>query len=485
MSTSEFLGPPVAPGQLTPETVRVAAPGGRLGEMIVASELGHVGLEEIPSFAPDAVDEVLKNLRGLIRKVRGNAVSEPDRRNKTYSHMLGQKFITPVIPEGNRQLYTWDDESALEMAVDNPALHATDFMRAAPDRPFLIVLGTLVLSPDYYSYPRLVPVEYTPLYTGIRQRFGKSIGGVYVSPWAYDRQTAERVSADRIRVSPGPSERMFTLADVVASSGAAPQLALIVADSFPARVRDAVIQAGEAFPAFTPITVRGGVPAIGRAELPHGDGGFTDNLAIMPLLARQVHNILVFVNSSSAFDRNDQLESYFRALDKRAGSGDKSMNPVFTEERYAELLAGLRALEQRGAAPVFCGRNWSVKANELYNIRAYDGLNICWVYNDDAHGWHEALPAAVRAWFEEKPANSDEAKQLQHFPHYGTFGENKPHLIQLSALQVNLLANLAYWSITNGDTARTISQAFGGVLPVPASTAEDRSLTPQPRPRRD
>jgi hypothetical protein len=42
----------------------------------------------------------------------------------------------------------------------------------------------------------------------------------------------------------------------------------------------------------------------------------------------------------------------------RAGSGDKSMNPVFAEERYIELLAGLRALEQRGAAPVFCGRNW-------------------------------------------------------------------------------------------------------------------------------
>ncbi len=242
-------------------------------------------------------------------------------------------------------------------------------------------------------------------------------------------------------------------------------------------MRDAVIQAGEAFPAFTPITVRGGVPAIGAAELPHGDGGFTDNLAIMPLLARQVHNILVFVNSSSAFDRNDQLESYFRALDKRAGSGDKSMNPVFTEERYAELLAGLRALEQRGAAPVFCGRNWSVKANELYNIRAYDGLNICWVYNDDARAWHDALPPAIQAWFGEKPAKTDEAKQLQHFPHYGTFGENKPHLIQLSALQVNLLANLAYWSLTNGDTARAISEAFGGVLPVPASTAGTSSTT--------
>lgn len=35
---------------------------------------------------------------------------------------------------------------------------------------------------------------------------------------------------------------------------------------------------------------------IGRAASAHGDGGFSDNLGIMPLLARGVQNLLVFVN---------------------------------------------------------------------------------------------------------------------------------------------------------------------------------------------
>ena len=164
------------------------------------------------------------------------------------------------------------------------------------------------------------------------------------SPWAYDRLQVAPGAEGRIRVAPEPGERMFTLADVIASSGAAPQLSLLLGDSVLTRLRAPLRTAAEAFPAFTNLAIRNNTPLPPSAELPHGDGGFTDNLGVMPLLARQ----------------------------------------------------------------------------------------------------------------------------LENFPYYATFGQNRPRTIQLNALQVNLLADLAAWSITNSDTVNAVIGAFGeDVLPRP------------------
>ena len=131
----------------------------------------------------------------------------------------------------------------------------------AADRPFLIVGGTLV-KPNGIDYPRLIPVEYTPLYTGVRQQFGQ-IGGTYLSPWAYDRLVVAPSSSTHMLVGPKPTERPFTLADVIASSGAAPQLTLMLGDKVPERFRPALRQASLAFPAFNNL-VRAGRHAQSR-----------------------------------------------------------------------------------------------------------------------------------------------------------------------------------------------------------------------------
>ncbi len=122
---------------------------------------------------------------------------------------------------------------------------------------------------------------------------------------------------------------MFTLADVIASSGAAPQLQLMLGASLPERVRGAAMQAAGAFPSFRPVAIRDGQVVAPSGEMAHGDGGFTDNLGLMPLLARQVRHVIVFVNSNKVYTQNDQLQSYFFPLSTQSGSGDKSMNAVF------------------------------------------------------------------------------------------------------------------------------------------------------------
>jgi hypothetical protein len=241
----------------------------------------------------------------------------------------------------------------------------------------------------------------------------------------------------------------------------------------PERFRPALRQASLAFPAFNNLAVRAGVPNPVSAELAHGDGGFTDNLGIMPLLVRQVTNVIVFVNSSSEYRENEQLQSYFMPLALRDGNGDKSMNPVFEKEKYLQVLAGFDASTKARGGAIFCERNWTVKSNELYNIRGYSGLNICFVYNYLGEQWRDSLPAEIKAWLQ--PPNpkklSKQAKDLQHFPYYKTFGENRTNVIKLKPLQVNMLADLAAWSISNKQAVDMIVKTFGtGVVPMPKTT---------------
>jgi hypothetical protein len=474
ISMTDLLGAPLAPDLKTIETV----PSGLIASRIVSSGLGHVGVVEAPSFLPETIGgrdlvqtrRYLQMARAGIRKIRKRDIPEPNRQNKTYAHMLGQIFLSGVVEDWNRKQYAWDDRSAVDMSSSGKALG--DFITIDPvARPFLIVGGTLV-KPNGLDYPRLIPVEYTPLYTGVRQQFGQ-IGGTYLSPWAYDRLVVAPHSSTHVLVGPKPTERPFSLADVIASSGAAPQLTLMLGDKVPERFRPALRQASLAFPAFNNLAVRAGAPNPVSAELAHGDGGFTDNFGIMPLLARQVRNVIVFVNSMSEYRNNEQLQSYFMPLEIRDGNGDKTMNPVFDREKYLQVLAGFDAATKARGGAIFCEKNWTVKSNELYNIRGYTGLNICWVYNYLGEEWRDSLPAEIKAWL--KPADpkklSDQAKDLQHFPYYKTFGENRTKVIKLNALQVNLLADLAAWSISNKQAVDAIVQTFGdAVVPRPKTT---------------
>jgi hypothetical protein len=454
------------------------APAGLLAARVVNSGLAHVGLQEVPSLLPDSVAgldlvqarKVLVLARSGIRKIRKQDVTEPDRQNKTYAHMLGQIFLDQLVPDGNRRLYAWDRETAIEMSAAS-GRPLGDFIVMPRDRPFLIVSGTLVKMAGT-DYPRLIPVEYTPLYTGIRQQFGL-IGGTYLWPWAYDRLYVEKGTDTHLLVGPGPELRPFTLADVIASSGAAPQLELLLGDKVPERIRSVLRRASDAFPAFSNLAVRDSTPNPATAELAHGDGGFTDNLGVMPLLARQVHNIIVFVNSSSEYGKSDQLQSYFMPLRLRDGNGDKTMNPVFEKEKYQQVLDGFDASTAAGGGAIFCEKNWTVKSNEIYNIRGYSGLNICWVYNYLGESWRNTLPDDIKGWL--KPPDpkhlSKQAKDLAHFPYYSTFGENRTGVIKLKPLQVNLLADLASWSITSTAAVDAILASFDkDVLPRPAST---------------
>ena len=99
-------------------------------------------------------------------------------------------------------------------------------------------------------------------------------------------------------------------------------------------------------------------------ELAHGDGGFGDNLGVLPLLARQVHNILVFVNTSTHdFEANDDVKALFFPVGPPDGSGDKTHNEAFepgglrpADEGPAEAEAWRASLSSSATRIATCGR---------------------------------------------------------------------------------------------------------------------------------
>jgi hypothetical protein len=358
----------------------------------------------------------------------------------------------------------------------------------------LIASGTLVQSNTLAeddpngSFPRLAPIEYTPIYVGVRQTFdikledadGRQVadeegqartvhlGGGYVEPWAYDSEevgpaqpadpaTVRWSGTQKVKIDP---KRRFSLGDVAASSGAAPQLLTITGGPVPDDYKGRVQQAAQVFPAFRHLSVAGN--SLTDHEVPHADGGTQDNLGVMPLLARQVKNVLVFINTNTRDWRyNDDLRSLFVAIGPPDGSGDKRDNALLqagdpNRNAYDDVLAAFDTSLTDRAPIVYCGSNWTVRPSQHYNIRGYTGLNICFFYNAPPARWAASLPDRVRA----------DLPTQKNFPWFATFGQHLPHVIQLKAAEVNLLANMWAWIVTNDQVVTQIRGALApGLLP--------------------
>ncbi len=253
------------------------------------------------------------------------------------------------------------------------------------------------------------------------------------------------------------------------STGAAPQLALVLGTFVPVSFRERVQRFSEVFPAFHHLTLNSGPGRnVVTEEIGHGDGGFGDNLGILPLLARGVKNILVFSNTVTKLaENNDDIKSLFFPIGPPDSSGNKTLNRVFwcsdrkedgctpggSDTYYKTLIDGLVARRDAGKAQVFCAGPWKIRANDHYGVAAIEsGVNVCWFYTSSSSAWESTLPPQ----FLNMVRGLDKTKEGQHFenfPWLATFGQNKTHVIQLTTPQVNLLSNLTAWIVSDEEHA--------------------------------
>ncbi len=487
MGLDDFLGrfeilDPALPPEKQAEFL--SQPRGELGRAIVNSSLTAGSIQEVAgglasSFSNKTGDQLWLSLTS---SVNGALRREPDRINKTYSRLIGRLFVDPLVDAGSKasgRLFSWNALTVEDTSLVSQGRLGEDFVVAGPDRPFLIATGTVIVARPDYQYPMLMPVEYTPMYVGIRHRFSPRYGGIYVSPWMYDTTDIGEIGGtgdSHLLQARADKDRLFTLGDVVGSTGAAPQLALVLGTFVPQSFRERVQRFSEVFPALRHVTLNTGSGRnIVTEEIGHGDGGFGDNLGLMGLLARGVKNILVFNNSvTKEVENNDDFKTLFFPVGPPGSGGDKTVNRVFwcndqkedgctpadTDTYYRTLVRELVARRTAHKAQVYCSPPWKVKANEHFGTPAIpSGVKICWFYTSSSDAWERTLPDRFRQMVHGAD-KTDAGKHFDDFPWLATFGQNKTHVIKLTTPQVNLLSNLTAWIVSDEAPAiREMAQA--------------------------
>lgn len=462
-----LLGPILAPGEITRENLA------QLDPQCLASP--------IPDINDVRIGEITVEL------VAQAALSGPLELNRVYSRLINEILVKPFKLDSTETFFTLDAETIKQITKLNPDLTASHFYTMRPNRPYLIACATQI-------YPigedqKMRHFEYTPLYVGTPELFkgagadGLDIGGGYVQSFAFGSQPlGNRLGCLKTFVPdfvlqmlgrnnqllfeqgyvtvPTPNPQ-FLLSDVMGSSGAAPG---IVLDHL-----------GEPdwLPEFNywPVVNDGHQKSTSYSFV---DGGSLENTGIVSLLRRQYPVILAFVNSSLPLDSDSKSE--FKGIDVQISrlfgfNPKKSLNEqdtqIFASEKFDALANGLKSAKAKGKATYFVD-SYQIQQPNRFDIPSYPDngeVTVVWFYNDVNQEWKNQLTPSVLELL--NSGDSDPTNNMKNFPNYDTISQNKgphgvPQLLQLTAEQINLLAHMSCYTVTNnaGETIQSLKRQF-------------------------
>jgi hypothetical protein len=342
------------------------------------------------------------------------------------------------------------------ITANNPELGPSDFYVLNRNRPFLIVNWSMFQQPGDKSSP-LLPVESTAVGAGVRQAIpgatpqDSDIGGGVIQPFGFS-STNQQATPDPTTAKATVAQR-FSLADISGLSSAA------FAETIEAKHPefDGLIPKYNYWPVLNFSEAK-------NQSKPYtfADGGNLENTGIMPLLARNLPTIICCVNCETEIEQRGsnnvivvdaQLPPLFgyapigngdQYIKYKDGGCDPSaapyqQNQVFTYDAFQTLLNGLWTAKQN-QGPVMFLQPLEVQPNSKFNIAGNYSAQVLWVYNDRCQVWWNSLSSLLRDGLEL------DFLQFGNFPHYGTITQ-----LQLSAVQVNLLAHMTTWNFTQDE----------------------------------
>ncbi len=253
--------------------------------------------------------------------------------DELYSRAIGDIFLNGFGLDSLKRFFAFNPGTLQATLARNPQARSDDFYLVRTGRPYLLVGGTLLRVSNAFPLPQQLHFEMTPFYTGVRPVYegagsaGQHIGGGYIESFGFDSDAPNNRrpnAAGEVRVRLGARRHRFTLPDVMGTTGAAP------AEIF---LQFGIDWAG--FPEFKywPMQVAPRRPRH-AVEYEFGDGGILENLGLMPLLARKVEHIVIFVNTN-------------HALKSPTGIAD-SLPPVFGQ---TEALCSTMSFPKRDTSP--------------------------------------------------------------------------------------------------------------------------------------
>lgn len=423
ISDDDFLGPVVQPQDITTDSLGTLPPN-NLGQVPTQLSYWHIGetifeLKEKYKY-PDSL---------LWQGIIGKYVLEP--------FGLWNQNLNG-FPD---RLYTLDQASAQSIIANNPGLTEEQFYLVQRPRPILIMNGSLVSNPGVKG-SQLLPFESTQLDIGVRATFqgigpnGRTLGGGVMQAFGMGSAWQKDLSNDRAQVSL-PS-RLFSLGDIVGISSSA--FAEIVQAKFPFLDKiDPVYQ-------YWPVAAREQTQPFNYL---FADGGSLENTGLAAMLSRGVPNVIVFVNSNTPLTQEDgeivldpQIPLLFglapsprklrfnESHREEVPNQDAKFTQVFPEDSYGEVAHGLWNANSAGGPAMYL-QNVKTVENANFGVASYD-VNVLWVYNTAVKDWYNLLTPDVQ-----KVVN-----KTRNFPNYDTVLQ-----LDLSASEVNLLADLCCWSL--------------------------------------
>lgn len=483
--------------------------------------------------------------------------------DETFGKLLGQDLLKPLglYDEKNQKYATYTRAYRDTILERNDDLKASDFNCIEQSRPFFIAnaagidwntvtqLETFLkkhsnkeLTPK--DYP-LYPFEFTPIYSGINVRFEDRqgpqtfrFGGGYVENFGFDtKDPAGKLDNNFVEVKNKKNHNRLSIQDIMATSGAAPafhalmgRYLLNAADALTVfadiltlgktapltrgvrKLTDMVKQFTKVFPKFYYWQIERNKNVMSE-HLHFGDGGFVDNYGIMQLLRRDVKNIMVMINSETAFRFTKNVAVEDRAgfsidcadlnhlLDEKGKTiAEKKLNllnfdsqlpclfgvhqyhlawnfaptrwsgskmQVFEKDAFVEVVNEMLN-NLRSGGPVYACRKLKVLENKFHGIRGGYEANVCFVSMQRCKDWLDELP---EEWKERLRNDND----LISFPNFSTFSltdaqkdqlTSKEKLMTMLELQdftrkqIYLMTNLTDWTTEQVIQRAGLSQWF-------------------------
>ena len=503
------------------------------------------------------------NKENILKILNQSRMPGNTQQDETFGKLLGQDLLKPLgLYSDNHQKYATYTRAYRDTILErNDDLKATDFNCIEHDRPFYIANAAGIdwnfvtqletffkkysdkgLTPK--DYP-LYPFEFTPIYSGINVRYEDRqgpqafrFGGGYIENFGFDaKDPAGKLDNNFVEVKNKRNHNRLSVQDIMATSGAAPAFHALMAKCLTnaadaaaffadvlslggttgatnsmGKITDIVKQFTKVFPKFYYWQIERNKNVMSE-HLHFGDGGFVDNYGIMQLLRRDVKNIVVMINSETAFrftdavpagdresfrigrnDLEDLLDEkgktiegvklnclnmdsqlpclfgvpqYHLSWDFAPTRWSGSKMQVFEKDAFVDVLNELLN-NLRSGGPVYSSRKLKVLENKFHGVRGGYEANVCFVSMQRCKNWLDELP---EEWRERLRNDND----LVSFPNFSTFSlteaqknrlTNKEKLTTMLELQdftrkqIYLMSNLTDWTTEQVIRRAGLSQWF-------------------------
>lgn len=342
--------------------------------------------------------------------------------------------------------FTLDSDSRHSIVRRNPALENREWYMVRPNRPFLAVSSTLYDS-AFQKHHKMHHIETTPLYFGTKEQVDhiKSdgdtvwLGGGYIEQIGVNSRKPTCIDDTSATVS--FPDFQYTLFDMIGTSGSAPGS---IFDHL--HIFDMMSEYN-----YWPLEENADYVS---EKLSFVDGGDLENMSLVPLLRRGYRKIIAFDNVDTPVGSKKashegisyDIARLFGYKPKHSIVNTQSVQ-VFPQGEFEALSKGLQDSTHKGV-PYYRGKH-TIIADNPFGIKP-GSVEILWISNGLNKQWKEALPHDVKALFKKC------SKHLRNFPHYKTVFQNGGEMFQLHPEQINLLANMWYYSLVDSSQSLTV-----------------------------